>query len=732
LAVEQTAQRSEFPSERFEAVRREPAQWALFALVGLVLAATIVQIWLASRIVTPWILVDELIYSDLARSVADDGTFHVRGEPIPWTNFGYVVLIAPAWLVTEAQSTAYALAKVINVGLGVLALVLVYFWARRLTTVGYAVLATGLTALMPSLLYAGMLMSENGFLPAFLLASLAIALALERPTLARQALAFAAIGLACFIRVQGIALLAVLPTAIVLAAVFEARVSLPGDRLRAPWRYLRRFWPTAAALLLLAVTYVALKVAQGRPLATGLGGYQVVAEADYMLADAARWLFRHLADMSLATGMFPVAAVIVLLGLALVQGASSKSERAFLATAVAAIVGITTQASLFASSFALRIEERNMFCIFPLLFVAFVLWLHRGAPRRPWPLAVLAAAAPAAAVVFALPLRELLSIGILSDTFALIPLLRLSQILSGGVDDVVVWLTLAAVVSALVFVLLPARFIALLPMSIAAFFVLSSYAVHGAIRDYSANLQAATSGADRSWIDRAVGGDQPVDYVYGGADDPGAEASGLWQAEFWNSSLDDVYNIGIAPLPALIEVSAPLDRGSGRLQAAEPLDRFVVAAARLGMGGIEVARNGQLALYRVDSLPRVRMTIEGLYGDGWTGGRAAFTQYVTPGNRPMRLRVKLSRAAWTGQDVPGRVSLRVGPLVIRNGLPAIGRVTATREWSAHSGKSRAFTFHTPPPPYRLELEVSPTFSPSRFGLPDTRELGVQLDLRRAG
>ena len=135
--------------------------------------------------------------------------------------------------------------------------------------------------------------------------------------------------------------------------------------------------------------------------------------------------------------MFPVAALIVLVGLALLRGAPSKAERAFLATAVAAIAGIAMQASLFASSFAFRIEERNMFCVFPLLFIAFALWLHRGAPRRPWPLAALAAAAPAAAVVFALPLRELLGIGILSDTFALIPLLRLSQILSGGVDTVV-------------------------------------------------------------------------------------------------------------------------------------------------------------------------------------------------------------------------------------------------------------------------------------------------------
>jgi hypothetical protein len=732
LAVEQTAKRSEFSKERFVDVRRDWARWAVFGLVGLLVATAIVQFWLASRIVTPWIMIDELIYSDLARSLGDNGTFLVRGEPIPWSNFGYVVLIAPAWLVTEAQSTAYALAKTINVGLGVLAIVLVYFWARRLTSAGYGLVAAGLTALMPSLLYAGMLMSENGFLPAFLLAAFAIALTLERPTLGRQVLAFVAIWLACFIRVQGIVLLAILPTAVVIASVLEARVAPPGSRLRAGWKYLTRFWPTAAALVLLALAYAGLNLAQGRPLSTGLGGYQVVAEADYTLVDAAHWFFRSLADLSLATGMFPVAALIVLLGLSLLHGAAGKAERALLATAVAAIAGITLQVSLFSSSFAFRIEERNMFCVFPLLFVAFALWLYQGAPRRPWPLAVAAAAAPAAAVIFALPLRELLGIGILSDTFGLIPLLRLSQILSGGIGAVELLLTLAAIASALVFVLLPTRLTALLPLSMAVFFVLSSYAVHGAIRDYAANLEAATSGADRSWIDQAVGGDRPVDYVYGGTDNPAAEASGLWQAEFWNKSLDDVYNLGIAPPYPLVEVTAPLDRGTGRIQAAVPPDQFVVAAERLGIAGRVVARHGQLALYRIARPARIRMTLEGVGADGWTGAAAALTQYVTPGNRQILLRVKLSRAGWRGRDVPGNVTLRLGPVVTRDGLPTIGRDTATREWTAHSGKSRVFTFQSPPPPYRLEVHVAPTFSPSQLGGSDNRQLGVQLDLRRVG
>ena len=265
----------------------------------------------------------------------------------------------------------------------------------------------------------------------------------------------------------------------------------------------------------------------------------------------------------------------------------------------------------------------------------------------------------------------------------------------------------------------------------AGFFVLSTYAVHGAIRDYAANLQAGTSGADRTWVDDAVGGDEPVDYLYG-AGDAGLEASTLWQTEFWNRSLDDVYNIGIAPPYPLIEVPAPLDRSNGRLRATEPLDRYVVAPSRLGIAGVELKRSGQLALYRIARPARVRMTLDGVYGDGWTSGTAALTQYVTPGNRPMRLRVRLSRAAWTGQDVPGEVSIRLGPAVAKDGLATIAHVTDKGEWIAHSGRSRVFTFQTPRPPYRLEVKVSPTFTPSSFGQADDRELGVQLDLQRVG
>jgi hypothetical protein len=730
LAVEQTTRRTEFSGDRFEVVQREYSRRAvLLALGGLVLLVVAVRIWLATKVVTPWILIDELVYGDLARSVAEDGTFHVRGEPIPWYNFGYAVLIAPAWIVAEAQSTAFTLAKIINVGLGVVALVPVYVWARRLAGVGYALLAAGLTALMPSLLYASTLMSENGFLPAFLLATLAIGLALERPSLRWQVLAFAAIGLASLIRLQGAILLAVLPTAVLFASILEARVASVGSRMSQGRRYLVRFWPTAAMLVLLVLAYAAIKVAQGQSLASGLGSYRVVAEIDYALVDSVRWIARHFADLSLATGVFPVSALIVLVGLAFLGGATSPAERAFLATAVAAIVWIVPQAALFASNFAFRIEERYMFCVFPLLFVALVLWLCRGAPRRPWPLAALAAFVPAAAIIFALPLRSLLRTEILSDTFGLIPLLRLSQLLSGGKDTVVVLVVVAALAAALIFLAIPRELLFILPLGIAGLLILSSYAVHGAMREFAEDTVRLTHEQDRSWLDHAVGSDQPVDYIYGGGTDLWFEATKLWQGELWNRSLDDVYNIGVPQPAGLVEVQASVDAGTGRIalrpQDMQP-DRFVVGDVHLGLSGQILRRHGQLALYRVHRPARLRQTSEGIYPDGWIGAEGALTRYTTPGNRPVLLRLTVSRQAWGGPDVPGKVLVRLGTVVKKGRRAAMGRVIESRTWVAHRGKARRFILRTPPPPFRVELEVSPTFSPSDFGRDDRRQLGVQV------
>ena len=106
------------------------------------------------------------------------------------------------------------------------------------------------------------------------------------------------------------------------------------------------------------------------------------------------------------------------------------AERAFLATTAAGIVWLVVEVGIFASHFSLRIEERNMFDVAPLLLLALVLWLHRGLPR-PSTLTAVAAFLPVA-LLLTLPLDSLLNISILSDTFGLIPFWRLATKLAAA------------------------------------------------------------------------------------------------------------------------------------------------------------------------------------------------------------------------------------------------------------------------------------------------------------
>ncbi len=166
MATETPLGKSEFPASRFETVTRERSLTVPLLLVGVLLVAFVVRLFVARQIVTPWIMIDELLYSELAKSFADDGNFFIRGGPRLVDNLGYPALIAPAWLAGSVE-TAYGVARAINVMVMVLAAVPVYLWGRRLMSPAYAALAAALVLLMPSLLYTGMLMTENAFFLAF-------------------------------------------------------------------------------------------------------------------------------------------------------------------------------------------------------------------------------------------------------------------------------------------------------------------------------------------------------------------------------------------------------------------------------------------------------------------------------------------------------------------------------------------------------------------------------------
>ena len=97
----------------------------------MVLASILARFWLSRSIKTPWILSDEFIYSEFAKSDTRQGHFLVRGVPRGVDSLLYPVLIAPAWL-AGSMHTTYLLAKTINSVLMSLVAVPIHLWGSRI------------------------------------------------------------------------------------------------------------------------------------------------------------------------------------------------------------------------------------------------------------------------------------------------------------------------------------------------------------------------------------------------------------------------------------------------------------------------------------------------------------------------------------------------------------------------------------------------------------------------
>ncbi len=668
---------------------------------------------------TPQLVCDEFIYAELARSFADEQRLLFRGEPL-YLSFLYPVLLAPAWL-AERMDTTYAVAKTINVALMTSAAVPLYLLGRRVVSSSWALLAPALTLLLPMTLLSGLLMTESAFMPAFLLAVYAIALALERPTLRRQAFVLTAIALATAVRFQGVVLVAVLPTSLLLFAVFELRAVRPRTRMRFVLERLRPYWPTGALLIAALVAYVALDALGGG----GLGAYEEVTSADYSPGEAWRATRLHLADLALTSGLVPLSALILLSWRAFAGEGVSPSERAFLAAAIASVAWLVVQVGLFTSRFTDgSIAERYLFYALPLLFVALAIWLARGLPR-PWLPTAFAAVAPGALVVLQ-PLASALSLTLLPSSLGLFAFYRLSTELDDGVDDLVWLLRLGAVVTAVAFAFLwrPVARIAI-PLGLAAFLLVSTHPVAGQLREHAeATSRDPALNPNPEWIRDAIG-DEEAGYLFAAGPDAFGRTRTMLEVNFWNPSVRSVINLergGICRLPAR---RAGIDPATGHIVADDgrALPRYLVAHVGLDFAGSALARQDPLVLYRTIQPASLLQSVEGVDSDLWMGTDATYTRYYGPG--PGHAIVELSREIYTAESVPSTIRIAAGPLVRdASGVPRIGRPVTRRRSILRNGGRKVFVLPARSVPFRVSVHIEPTFSAAAFGLGDQREISA--------
>ena len=415
---------------------------APLALVLLTLASAGVRFWAGRGVDLPWIAPDETIYALLGRSLWEDGWPSLLGTASSSYSFVYPALIGLPLAFGDLAKGVIAVQALGALLMSATACV-VYLWGRGPLGAWWAVAAAGLTLAVPDLAYSGLVMSEVAIFPIATLALWAIAAAIARPSLARQALVGGAIVLALATHVRLVALIPTLFVAVALQCGF-----------------VRSLEPARRLVVLLAGTAGASAVLLVGFAIAGrwhdLFGAYAAAAGGYELQAAAKDVVWH------AGGVFVVVAGVPLIALAamsiecVAQRVRDPAAAALVATTAAWTSCLVLEIGTFASRWVGHVALRDLQPVVPPLMLVFALWIARGTPRRaPW---FQAAAFAVAAGALVLPVRRFSTQESALDAVSMIPLWRLAEATSGQTLELVYALSVGALVALAVFLPQRARF----------------------------------------------------------------------------------------------------------------------------------------------------------------------------------------------------------------------------------------------------------------------------------
>jgi hypothetical protein len=680
----------------------------------------LVYIWQSYSHGSPWLFSDELEYAQLSRSIAETGHAAIRGEP---TGYGslYTYLLAPVWWLSDVQ-TAYTGAKLLGAFVMTSAIFPAYGLARMLVPRGWALFAAVASAAIPLMGYSRLITTEVLAYPFTALAFYAAAKAIATWSRYWIAGTLLLLLLASHVRLQ----LAILWPAVLIAAAVALWLGPQGQRLRRSWGFVQ--W-TAFAVGLAVVVHIAHRLA-----AEHSERYYLATTLPGRMHEFAVWSFGAL---MIGVGIFPV--IIALGTLWRPRDVGLPAYRALVGLLVGSVVCfglyMVVKTVYLSTVFANVVTERNLAYLSPLVFAATALFLHRPAGN---PLVFFGAGALAGYLVVKAPYQ--LDHYPYSDAPGLAVLAELNRDLrldDAAIQRLLLSVVAASVILAVVAVSLRGRapvraVLAAVALLVIGWNLTGLVSFGNGINDLGNRLRGSVPDPP-NWIDKATGG-KPTLYLGQSIADPNA----LFVTEFWNRSIDAVGTLddqSVPPGPTLEIVPYTRD---GRVVNDPGVDYVVTNSLGVEPAGRLVEQTGDWRLYRVARPLRLRSEITGVYADGWTSDKATYNLFGPPG-RKGTLDVLVSRKVWTGEDKPGKVRVRLGSLVpasvktIENPCaggacvdrsPRLGTVFGERNWVVRSGKERVFHFDATTP-FKLELTVDPTFSPTEFGGTDLRQLGVR-------
>jgi hypothetical protein len=675
--------------------------------------------WQASERTLPTLYTDEIELMQLSRSISETGEAARRGDPYGMPTL-VAYFLAPVWWLGSV-STSYAAAKLVLVLAMTATIFPAYLLARLVVTRWYAIAAAACATAVPALAYSPVLVEEPLAYPLATLGLWLIARALLEPGWMRIGTVVVVGAAALLTRTQ----LAILFMVFALGLLWYGWQS---ERVRT-WRSTWSTWDWVGAVTLTVGIVVGFSAfvghfSQSWRDTTGYYRDRIVEHASWAAG-----------ALAIGIGVLPLIAGVAALARPRGEPRDPKT-RAFVVTSVAAIVVFLTytgiKGAFISLQFSTLVVERNLIYLCPILFAATAMAIQRGVGRW-W--AVAGAAAFTLWVVTAVPLR--LGEYPYYEAHGLSMAAFLNRELGwpeGRIEDALVaaCVVSVALVLALRFVRRGSNAFAAVAGTVAVgvfawTLTTEVYAAEG--ERILARQIARNHVVPHDWVERATGGGSVVVLGQQMLDD----ATGVWLTEFFNPSIKKVWSIdGTAPGPGAI-LTPDLAAADGTLTP-NPGTEYAITLNGVELQAPEVMRLGQYILYRVDRRPlKLAAGVTGIDHDGWIAdtdddgvAEAAYNRFDVSGDGPGFAVVKLSRVAWCAGG-KSQATVRIGPIGIGpDNQPAIERVTETQTKPIYDCKANGFTLGAPSQPWRVEVEISPTFSPHDIDVNhgDRRQLGA--------
>jgi hypothetical protein len=663
---------------------------------------------------TPWLFGDELELTQLSRAIAATGHAARRGEPHSFDTL-WTYVMAPAWRIHDVH-TAYATVKYIAVLIMTATAFPAYALGRLIVGKTASLFVAAASCVIPAMAYSSMIVEEPLAYPYSTLCVFLLLRTFIRPTRWWIVGTVAALIVAPFVRGELVVLWAVL----VLGLLF---LGWRTDRVRR-WRATWTTWDWVGFLVLLFGAGVTLSAVLGK------ASFEWLISTDHYKRRIFDFGFNAAGALAIGLGVFPMVA-----GLAsLWPGKGERPERAltvFRSVLLAAVISFgvyTAVKSTYVSTvFGTYTYERNLIYLAPLLFAGTALWLER---RNFNPIAVVVSAAFVLYLLLTTPYENGQDISYNAPGLAILQ--QTNRYLNLDLTSEKIGLVALLTLTTLVLIVRSTRWVA---VALAAAIVAWNFT--GALSFASASNRSSDGFVENirkpfTWVDDATAG-KPTLYIGQQMADPNGE----WLLEFWNprSLIGRTWSLdGTAPGPGPTLTPDP-ELPDGALSH-DPHYPYVVEERGMHIVGRVVATHKHVAggalqkwrLVQVAPPLRLRDFVTGQYADGWSGADSAYTRFSS-GESDGRVRVVVARP-WGGRDVPGRVTVKLGPIVIGDdNQPHVGAPMTIKRFTLHANGVKRLVLPVPGPHFRVEVHVTPTFRPRELAPQtdsDNRDLGAKI------